>query len=225
MNKELLVEKFNELTEKYEFTNRSLQKILTFKMQEFIERDKANDNSLFKRLYTYNLCVNSLSASEDDRFELGLINSKFYNVSNKYNIDTKLIDNEYSRTYYQFRRSVDAWDFPSEEEKRAILTLESIVNSIVEDLYEYEGSFMFKNRQHDVTMLIDTIDEIGLFEYVLRVLDANNDDDEDAIISNYGTFIAQVWSIRDRQTKTEVCYALMKINRYIRDSYREFLIR
>lgn len=216
--KELLVEKFNEITEEYELKDRDIQEALSIYMKEFIERDKTKDDTIFKRLYTYNLYAKLLLAN--DEFDLGKINSKFYNASKKFNINTKLIDNKYSRTFYEYSRSVDDWDFPySEEEKVEILTLGNIICHIIEDLEFYRDVFVIKHRWYSVKKIIEIIELIGLFEYILEVIESDSDND---IIPRYGTFIAQEWNIRDKQDKDEICYALMELNKYIRDCYKNF---
>ena len=214
--KELLVEKFNEVTEEYELEDRDMQEALSIYMKEFIERDKSKDDTIFKKLYTYNLYAKLLLAN--DEFPLGKINKKFYDASKKFNINTKLIDNKYSRTFYEYSRSVDAWDFPySKEEEIEVLTLGNIICHIIDDLEFYRDVFVIKHKWYSVRKIIEIIDLVGLFEYVLEVIEADNDND---IIPRYGTFIAQEWNIRDKQDKDEICYALMGLNKYIRDSYK-----
>ena len=214
--KKLLIEKFNEITEEYELEDRDRQDALSIYMKEFIERDKSKDDTIFKRLYTYNLYAKLLLAN--DEFELGKINKKFYNASKKFNINTKLIDNKYSRTFYEYSRSVDAWDFPySEKEKIEVLTLGNIICHIIDDLEFYKDVFIIEHRWYSIRKIIEVIDLVGLFEYILEVIEADNDND---IIPKYGTFIAQEWNIRDKQDKDEICYALMELNKYIRNSYK-----
>ena len=216
--KELLVEKFNNIIEEYELKDIDRQEALCIYMREFIERDKSKDDTIFKKLYSYNLYAKLLLAN--DEFELGKINRKFYDASKKFNINSKLIDNKYSRTFYEYSRSVDDWDFPySEEERLEVLTLGNIICHIIEDLEFYRGVFTIKNRQYSVKRIIEVIELIGLFEYVLEVIEADNDND---IIPRYGTFICQEWNIRDKQDKDEICYALVRLNKYIREFYKEF---
>lgn len=219
--KKLLVEKFNEITEEYELKDIDMQKALSIYMREFIERDKTKDNTIFKRLYTYNLYAKLLLAN--DEFKLGKINRRFYKASKKFNINTKLIDNHYSRTFYEYSRAVDDWDFPySEEERTEVLTLGNIICHIIEDLEFYRDVFTIKNKQCRVKKIIEVIDLVGLFEYVLEVLESDNNND---IILRYGTFIAEEWNIRAKEDKDEICYALVRLNKHIRDSYKEFYIR
>ena len=214
--KKLLVEKFNEITEEYELEDRDMQEALSIYMREFIERDKSKDDTIFKRLYTYNLYAKLLLAN--DEFELGKINRKFYNASKKFNINTKLIDNKYSRTFYEYSRSVDTWNFPySKEEEIEVLTLGNIICHIIDDLEFYRDVFVIEHRWYSVRKIIEIIDLVGLFEYVLEVIETDNDNN---IIPKYGTFIAQEWNIRDKKDKDEICYALMELNKYIRDSYK-----
>ena len=216
--KELLVEKFNNIIEEYELEDRDMQEALSIYMKEFIERDKSKDDTIFKKLYTYNLYAKLLLAN--DEFPLGKINRKFYNASKSFNINTKLIDNKYSRIFYEYSRCVDAWGFPySENEEIEVLTLGNVICHIIDDLKFYRDFFTIKNRRYSVKRIIEVIELVGLFEYILEVLEADNNNE---IIPRYGTFICQEWNIRDKEDKDELCYALVRLNKYIRDSYKEF---